>query len=278
MQKNLFYNIFLILFLSALGLISSTIIYTILMSNTTLSGTNILKISQLTQQILVFAVPAIVASKLVFGNTLTSLRMNKIEIKEVFFTVIIMVVLIPFIDILARFNEGLHLPQSLHNIEEWIRSTEAQNMAITEKLLATTTLGGLFVNITIIALVAAVTEELFFRGIVQRLLEERTNYHIAIWITAIIFSAIHFQFLGFLPRLVLGAMFGYLAVFSESLWLPIVAHFTNNAIGVITYYLKYNKIVEIQTENFSLAIGLISLSVFAALFFSLSKYYTKKRL
>lgn len=276
MRKNLFYSVSLVLFLSFLGLMLSTVVYAIIMNKTTFGEINTLKISILFQQLFVFAIPTVIVGWLVFTDVATSLRINKTDTKGVLFSAIMMVVAIPFIDVLAKLNEGLHLPQSLHSLEEWIRTTETKSAAITEQLLATTTLGGLFANIGIIALITAISEELFFRGFVQRLLEERTNQHIAIWVTAIIFSAIHFQFLGFVPRLVLGAMFGYLAVWSGSLLLPIIAHFINNAIGVIAYYLSHNKILEIPTENFAPSTGLISLVVLATIFFLINKYYSKK--
>lgn len=276
MRKNLFYSVSLILFLSFLGLMVSTVVYAVLMNKTAFGEINALRISVLSQQLFVFAIPAVIAGKLVFGEVATSLRITKTDGKGVLLSVIMMVVAIPFIDVLAKLNEGLHLPQSLHSLEEWIRTTETKSMAITEQLLATTTLGGLFANIGIVALITAISEELFFRGLVQRLLEERTSQHIAIWVTAVIFSAIHFQFLGFVPRLILGAMFGYLAVWSGSLLLPVIAHFVNNAIGVIAYYLNHNKILEIPTENFAISTGLISLVVFATVFFLINKYYSKK--
>ncbi len=69
-----------------------------------------------------------------------------------------------------------------------------------------------------------------------------------IWVSAILFSALHMQFYGFFPRMLLGAFFGYLLLWSGSLWLPIIAHFVNNCVAVIFYYLKFNgiKVVDIE--------------------------------
>jgi len=75
------------------------------------------------------------------------------------------------------------------------------------------------------------------------------NIHAAIWVTAFIFSAIHVQFYGFLPRILLGAAFGYMAVWSGSLWLPILAHFINNAVGVIAFYIVRKQSITFDIEN-----------------------------
>src|SRR5207344_1198984 len=96
----------------------------------------------------------------------------------------------------------------------------------------------LAINLFIIAFLPALGEELFFRGMMQKLFSQLTkNNHLAIIITSIIFSAIHLQFYGFLPRMVLGIFLGYLLVWSGSLWLPILAHFVNNASAVLFTFL-----------------------------------------
>jgi hypothetical protein len=84
----------------------------------------------------------------------------------------------------------------------------------------------------------AIGEELLFRGVLQKLIQKMTgSSHWAIWITATLFSALHLQFFGFLPRLLLGALFGYLLEWTGTLWLPILAHFINNASGVIVFFI-----------------------------------------
>ena len=100
--------------------------------------------------------------------------------------------------------------------------------------------GGLIFNIILIAIIPALGEELFFRGALQGVMKAWKGAKLAIWITAIIFSAIHLQFYGFVPRMLLGAFFGYLLFWSENIWLPIIAHFVNNVLAVIFYYFKFN--------------------------------------
>jgi hypothetical protein len=101
----------------------------------------------------------------------------------------------------------------------------------------------------LIAFIPALGEELFFRGALQQIFQNKKNAIMAIWLTAFIFSAIHFQFYGFVPRFLLGAFFGYLLVWSGNLWLPVLAHFANNAIAIVFYYLKYNgfQVVDIDS-------------------------------
>ena len=96
----------------------------------------------------------------------------------------------------------------------------------------------------VIAIIPAVGEELLFRGVIQKLfLKWNGKVHLSVWLTAFVFSAVHMQFLGFFPRLILGAVLGYMLVWSGSLWLPIVAHFTNNAFAVLlTYFIGMDKI------------------------------------
>ncbi len=95
----------------------------------------------------------------------------------------------------------------------------------------------LMLNILIVALLPAIGEELLFRGCLQQLLVEWTKKpHLSIFIAAALFSAIHFQFLGFVPRMLIGAFLGYLFYWSGNLWYAIIGHFVNNALQVVGYY------------------------------------------
>jgi predicted HTH transcriptional regulator len=121
---------------------------------------------------------------------------------------------------------------------------------LTEAFLKMETPGELIGNLIMIGLLPAIGEELFFRGILQRIFVDWSkSKHWGVWITAIIFSAVHMQFLGFVPRLLLGALLGYLYVWSGSLWLPIIAHFVNNAAAVILTYIYSNDIISINPNN-----------------------------
>lgn len=156
--------------------------------------------------------------------------------------VVCMVVAIPFMNCIIDWNEAMHLPKALAGVESWMRESEKAAQAMTNQILNMQSVGGLLVVLLIVGVLAGIGEELTFRGILQRLILDKChNRHIAIWAAAFIFSSIHFQFYGFIPRLLLGAFFGYLLVGSGNLWLPIIAHFLNNAMTTLyTYFSKDN--------------------------------------
>lgn len=146
----------------------------------------------------------------------------------------------PFIAWLDEINHMLRLPDSLRYVQEWMYLKEAELARLTRLILQMDGPAALIYNLIVIALIAAIGEELMFRGALMNIfMRMLKNPHLAIWLTAVIFSAIHFQFLGFLPRMLLGAMFGYLFYWSGNLVYPVLAHFCNNAVAVVfAYYLQ----------------------------------------
>ena len=173
------------------------------------------------------------------------LRMDvPVQWQNILLAVVIMVCAVPGINLLADLNSRVELPKSLEFIEQILKSQEEAAAALTERFLQADTIGGLLINIGLMALLPALSEELSFRGTLQQIIYkdqsgkvQSTKVHLAIWITAFIFSAIHMQFYGFVPRMLLGAMFGYVFVWSGSLWAPITMHFVNNGLAVLVYYL-----------------------------------------
>lgn len=158
--------------------------------------------------------------------------------------IVIMLCAIPGINLLAALNNALVLPDSMRFIEEYLRQMEEEAALLTERFLQADDIWGLFINIGLMALLPAIAEEMSFRGVLQQLLGGRT--HVAIWLTAFIFSAIHMQFYGFVPRMLMGALFGYMFVWTGSLWVPIVMHFVNNGIAVLCYYILSREGVEMD--------------------------------
>jgi uncharacterized protein len=75
------------------------------------------------------------------------------------------------------------------------------------------------------------------------------NIHVSIWFAAILFSAIHFQFFGFVPRMLLGALFGYIYYWSGNLTLAILAHFVNNGVSVLALYLHQQGAFDFDMES-----------------------------
>jgi len=150
-------------------------------------------------------------------------------------------------------NSYLSLPEGLSFIENWMKSTENQGEQISEAFLSTTSTKGLMVNIFMIAILPAFAEEILFRGVLAKLFKDWTNnVHLAVFLSAFIFSAIHLQFYGFLPRFLLGTALGYLFFWSGSLWLPIAAHFANNFLSVLIDFLFRKGITQTNAENFGM--------------------------
>ena len=146
----------------------------------------------------------------------------------------------PIFEQSIKLNERMQLPEAFSGLESWMKAKEAELERLTHLLLSDTTYWGLFVNLIVIAVIPAIGEEFLFRGCLQNILTRWfRNPHVAVWIAAIIFSAIHLQFYGFLPRLLLGALFGYLLLWGKNIWLPVLAHFINNAAATISaFYLQ----------------------------------------
>lgn len=170
------------------------------------------------------------------------LRMNRgLSWQTALLAIIIMVCAIPGINLLADMNSRIHLPECLASLEQTLRAQEDAAAALTERFLQADNLATMLLNVGLLALLPAFAEELSFRGTLQQIITNgqrpKANSHLAIWLTAFVFSAIHFQFYGFVPRMLMGAMFGYVFVWTGSLWAPILMHFTNNGVAVVSYYL-----------------------------------------
>lgn len=148
----------------------------------------------------------------------------------------IMVTAIPLINSMVAWNESIRLPESLRGLEQWMQQTEAQAELLLQGFL--TYKNGawqvLLLNLLVLAILPGIGEELAFRGVLQSLFRNR---HVAVWVTAFVFSFVHFQFFGFIPRLLLGALFGYVLLWSGRIGLCMLMHATNNALSVLVFYL-----------------------------------------
>ncbi|MEX2596010.1 MAG: CPBP family glutamic-type intramembrane protease [Salibacteraceae bacterium] len=193
-----------------------------------------------------------------------------------------MISALPLINFVAEWNSGLHLPGAFSSIEDWMRQTEKQAEVLIRSFLHMETVGDLLFNLFLIAFIPALCEEVFFRGTMQPiLLKVVKNYHGAIWLTAFLFSFFHMQFLGFFPRLLLGAVFGYAAHWSGSLILPMAGHLINNGLAVlITWYIGLEAIDEqvetIGANSGEMRYAILSLAVVTAGMVSL--YFSSKRI
>ena len=206
---------------------------------------SVLKFFQTLQSIGVFILPPFIIAWLLSDKPSEFLQYRqKPDFRSILFVIAIIYFANPFINFLTEINSKLSLPEWMNSVEIWMQNSENQANQITDAFLSTTSLTTLLMNIAMIGILPAIGEELLFRGIVQQLFKKKFgNAHAAIWISAAIFSALHMQFFGFLPRLVLGAMFGYMLEWSGTLWLPIIAHFVNNVTAVVAYYLMQKGLI-----------------------------------
>lgn len=156
----------------------------------------------------------------------------------------IMLTALPLINLLVNWNEQIRLPESLSGLEQLMQQMEAQADQLLQNFL--TYQNGawwvLLLNLLVLAVLPAIGEELTFRGVLQGLLVSRkskveSREHVAVWVTAFIFSFIHFQFYGFIPRLLLGALLGYVLLWSGNIRYSMIMHATNNALSVLLFYL-----------------------------------------
>lgn len=197
-----------------------------------------LKVIQIFSSAGMFLVPPLVLASIESHSVLRYLKLNKKAPGQLLLlTALIMVGVMPLLDLSVELNQAMKLPGFLSDIENWMRQKEEELEVLTKQFLAMNTYGDLALNLFMIAVLPAIGEELMFRAGLQRIFTRWfQSYHLGIWIAAIIFSAIHVQFYGFIPRMLLGALFGYLLVWSNSIWIPILAHFINNGVTVIAAF------------------------------------------
>lgn len=242
---------------------------------------NLQRYMQVMSHIGLFIVPAVVFAFLVGRYPLKYYDGERLpSYKGIIFSALIIVAAAPMVYFLMELNQQLSLPDSMSRIENWMRQAEDAAEVVTEQFLNVAGIQALLFNLFMIAIIPAIGEELIFRGAVQRILHQWTkNIHISVIIAAFIFSAMHFQFFGFLPRFVLGILLGYMFVLTGNIWVPIFAHFFNNAMGVMLYYVAYNSEIldpdKLATSGFSLFIVFLSTAMVIFLVVLLQKLHDR---
>ena len=191
------------------------------------------------QDVLTFIVPAIAAMAIFYRRPLHAMALDRAPSCLSIGVVIAFYILsLPAMNWLVDMNESITLPAWMSGIEQWMRTTEDAAAATTAEILDINTISKLLSSIFVVGLMAGLSEEMLFRGAMLRTMQDsHLGTHAAVWIVAIIFSAIHLQFYGFIPRMLLGVWLGYLLVWTRSLWVPIIAHTLNNSTVVMFSYL-----------------------------------------
>ena len=190
-------------------------------------------------------------------------------------TFLLVLVFIPLNSKFIEWNSEMTLPQAFSGIEIWMKDKEDQLAVLTKFLTDYTSFSQLLIALFVVVLLPGLGEEMLFRGIIQKKLFRQTgNIHIAIFISAAIFSAIHLQFYGFIPRMLLGAVFGYLYYWSGSLWVPIFAHFINNGFILVMVYLYKVNVLSVNIEEIKtmpLSTVLLSLALSTGILYLIRK-------
>lgn len=198
------------------------------------------------QNVLVFIAPAAAFAYLVYQAPWRFLRLDKAPaLKDILLVIAVLVASLPAMNYLVEMNKLMHLPDCLSGVEEWMRECEDAAQELTSSLLNTTSFPEMLWLVLVVGVITGIGEEIFFRGaFLGTFLQKPVNKHVSIIFVAVIFSAFHMQFFGFFPRLLLGIWFGYLVVWTRSLWVPIIAHALNNSLVVVATYLANIQAIE----------------------------------
>ncbi len=207
------------------------------------------------QDVLAFIVPAIAAMAIFYRKPLHAMCLDRAPgWKAIAIVVAFYILSLPAMNWIVSFNESMSLPASMSGIEQLMRSLEDEAAETTKTLLDIHSIWELVPCVLVVGLMAGLSEEILFRGAMLRTMQDsRLGPHAVVWIVAIVFSAIHMQFYGFIPRMLLGVWLGYLLVWTRSLWVPIIAHTLNNSTVVVMSYLANKGVV---AEDFGDHLGL----------------------
>lgn len=237
---------------------------------------NALKFVQMFTMAVMFIIPAIIISRWKDGSAFGIYNLNKgPESLSLFIGIAAFACFIPLISYLGWLNMQMVLPESLSWLETILKEMEEMSAGMIEKFLLNVGPLGLLVNLFMIAILPGFAEELIFRGgfqkFFQSIFENRWNWniggHVAVWLVAIFFSFVHFQFYGFLPRFILGVILGYLFLFSKNLWYPIIGHAVFNGVQVVLAYFMPEEMLNQDIESIQMPIwaALISLALGSSL-------------
>ena len=252
-KSTLAERIFIMAAILVVGYILSTVIATITLfaaKSNNMTELAVLRISQISSQILTFILPPILYAFITKEKPMKYLGFNNIPLWSLLGITLIFSIM-PLNSVLAEWNSNVKLPESMAALDEIIKSLSKLMQETLEKMVNVSDISGLIINLIMIAGLAAFGEELLFRSVLQSFLVKKCkNAHIGILITSIIFSLIHFDIYGFLPRLVLGLILGYMFYYSKSIWVPMIMHFINNGTAVVIYYLNNIGVTNIDVETF----------------------------
>lgn len=239
---------------------------------------NALKVIQVVSTVIIFFIPAIITARIMSAKPFFRLGFQTgVKLNRAVVAVLLMLCALPLVGFLAEVNKAIPVTDAMRKMFDSMESQYAEQV----KLIAT------FKNPTdyiialfIIALVPAIVEEIFFRGAMQSIFMRWFKIPwLVILITSFIFSAIHFSWYGFIPRMALGMVLGYIFFYTGNLWYSIIGHFFNNALSISVLYWQYTKDKKINMEVGESApwwAGVLSIAIVIALFYLLKKISATK--
>jgi len=146
---------------------------------------------------------------------------------------------------LGDLTTKIPVPVSFKN---WATQLEDQYKKALYAMTQMKSLFDLLFALIAVAVIPAIFEELYFRATLQKILSQWMGKpYLAIVLTAVLFSAFHFSYFGFLSRMSLGIIIGLVYHITKTIWLPILMHFINNAIGVSTLYFLRNQPAKMES-------------------------------
>ena len=235
-------------------------------------------------QLLMFLLPALLFAWIFEGRATTFFQtgMKKWQAFPVLLAILLIIIAIPMIDFLTTWNESLHLPESMSQWEASMRAKQVQSQELMSGFLSLPGVGYMLLNLLMLAAIPAICEEFVFRGVIQKtLVGWFRNPHVAIVVTAAVFSLTHFEMFYFVPRFVLGICLGYIYYYTRTIWASVLAHFTNNAISVVMYDISASNGLGIDPQHLQIPhpalFGAISLILTTIVIFFIAKIGAKNQ-
>ncbi len=243
---------------------------------------SLLRLFQISQSIGLFIVPSVLLNFLLFRSGDGFILRSAKSYSMIFWVVLLtLLASIPLTNILLEWNSALQLPEWVVSLEDKLQQMEFERTQLTHRMTENMQFSDYFFNVLMISVLPAIGEEFFFRGVVQKVFFQWTrNGHISIFIAAIVFSSIHLQFYGFLPRLLLGMYFGYLFFWSHNIWIAVWAHFLNNFIAISFIFLAGSKWVQmpdfLTNNSYNGYVVVVSSIILSGALILISQQYIKK--
>lgn len=99
------------------------------------------------------------------------------------------------------------------------------------------TKGEMFLVFIAAAVLAPISEELYFRGFLYKAFRNKYSQGIAIALASTIFGALHFDLYRFVPFFIAGVILNHIYEKYDNILIPMIAHGTWNGIMVLTFFL-----------------------------------------